>query len=51
MIGGDVVVVECVGVIFCMFVLVVDCGWVYVGFSGVGYFCKMVYNGIEYGMM
>lgn len=51
MVGGEVLVVEQIVLLLCMLVLVEDCGWVCVGLFGVGYFIKMVYNGIEYGMM
>jgi len=51
MIGGDAAAVERVGAIFRILAPAEDRGWVHAGPSGAGHFCKMVHNGIEYGMM
>jgi len=51
MIGGDKAAVERVGAIFRTLAPGEDRGWAHVGPSGAGHFCKMVHNGIEYGMM
>lgn len=51
MIGGDAAAVERVGAIFRTLAPAADRGWAHVGPSGAGHFCKMVHNGIEYGMM
>lgn len=51
MIGGDAAAVERVGAIFRTLAPAEDRGWVHAGPSGAGHFCKMVHNGIEYGMM
>ena len=51
MIGGDAGAVERVGAIFRTLAPGEDRGWAHVGPSGAGHFCKMVHNGIEYGMM
>ncbi|MCF7750486.1 decarboxylating 6-phosphogluconate dehydrogenase [Bacillus subtilis subsp. subtilis] len=51
MIGGEAAAVEQVGAIFRTLAPGQDRGWVHAGPSGAGHFCKMVHNGIEYGMM
>jgi len=51
MIGGDADAVQRVGAIFRTLAPAEDSGWAHVGPSGAGHFCKMVHNGIEYGMM
>ena len=51
MIGGDAAAVERVDAIFRTLAPAQDRGWAHVGPSGAGHFCKMVHNGIEYGMM
>ncbi|MCW6027995.1 decarboxylating 6-phosphogluconate dehydrogenase [Stenotrophomonas sp. SRS1] len=51
MIGGDQAAVERIGAIFRTLAPAEDRGWAHVGPSGAGHFCKMVHNGIEYGMM
>ncbi len=51
MIGGEAAAVEQVGAIFRTLAPAQDRGWAHVGPSGAGHFCKMVHNGIEYGMM
>ncbi|MFL9584235.1 phosphogluconate dehydrogenase (NAD(+)-dependent, decarboxylating) [Stenotrophomonas sp. AB1(2024)] len=51
MIGGDAAASERVGAIFRALAPAEDRGWAHVGPSGAGHFCKMVHNGIEYGMM
>ena len=51
MIGGDAAAVERAGAIFRTLAPGEDRGWAHVGPSGAGHFCKMVHNGIEYGMM
>ncbi len=51
MIGGDTAAVERVEAIFRTLAPAQDRGWAHVGPSGAGHFCKMVHNGIEYGMM
>jgi len=51
MIGGEAAAVERVGAIFRTLAPAQDRGWAHVGPSGAGHFCKMVHNGIEYGMM
>ncbi|MGN7837243.1 phosphogluconate dehydrogenase (NAD(+)-dependent, decarboxylating) [Stenotrophomonas sp. 22385] len=51
MIGGDAAAVERVGAIFRTLAPAEDRGWVHAGPSGAGHYCKMVHNGIEYGMM
>lgn len=51
MIGGDTDAVQRVGAIFRTLAPTQDSGWAHVGPSGAGHFCKMVHNGIEYGMM
>ncbi|MET4616744.1 6-phosphogluconate dehydrogenase [Stenotrophomonas sp. 2619] len=51
MIGGEATAVEQVGAIFRTLAPAQDRGWAHVGPSGAGHFCKMVHNGIEYGMM
>ncbi|MER2176905.1 MAG: phosphogluconate dehydrogenase (NAD(+)-dependent, decarboxylating), partial [Stenotrophomonas maltophilia] len=51
MIGGDKAAVERIGAIFRTLAPGDDRGWAHVGPSGAGHFCKMVHNGIEYGMM
>lgn len=49
MIGGDKEVFVIIEFIFCD--INVENGYFYLGVVGSGYFLKMVYNGIEYGMM
>jgi 6-phosphogluconate dehydrogenase len=51
MIGGDAAAVQRVEAIFRTLAPAEDRGWAHVGPSGAGHFCKMVHNGIEYGMM
>jgi len=51
MIGGDTDAVKRVEAIFRTLAPAQDRGWAHVGPSGAGHFCKMVHNGIEYGMM
>ena len=51
MIGGDAQVVERLKPIFETLAPAADQGWGRVGPSGSGHFVKMVYNGIEYGLM
>ncbi|WNH48180.1 decarboxylating 6-phosphogluconate dehydrogenase [Stenotrophomonas aracearum] len=51
MIGGDAEAVQRIGAIFRTLAPAEDSGWAHVGPSGAGHFCKMVHNGIEYGMM
>jgi 6-phosphogluconate dehydrogenase len=51
MIGGDAAAVERVGANFRTLAPAEDRGWVHAGPSGAGHYCKMVHNGIEYGMM
>ncbi|WP_102945038.1 phosphogluconate dehydrogenase (NAD(+)-dependent, decarboxylating) [Stenotrophomonas sp. VV52] len=51
MIGGDTEAVQRIGAIFRTLAPAEDSGWAHVGPSGAGHFCKMVHNGIEYGMM
>ena len=51
MIGGDTEAVQRIGAIFRTLAPAEDRGWSHVGPSGAGHFCKMVHNGIEYGMM
>jgi 6-phosphogluconate dehydrogenase len=51
MIGGDAAAVVQVEAIFRTLAPAEDRGWAHVGPSGAGHFCKMVHNGIEYGMM
>ncbi|MGH8036844.1 MAG: phosphogluconate dehydrogenase (NAD(+)-dependent, decarboxylating) [Stenotrophomonas sp.] len=51
MIGGDAAAVGQVEAIFRTLAPAEDRGWAHVGPSGAGHFCKMVHNGIEYGMM
>lgn len=49
MVGGDFEVWEIVELLF--WDIVVENGYLYVGEVGSGYFLKMIYNGIEYGIM
>lgn len=51
MIGGDKASVERLGDIFRTLAPAADRGWSHVGPSGAGHYCKMIHNGIEYGMM
>lgn len=53
MLGGDFLVWEVVQLILEVVFVKVDCEFcvVYMGKGVVGYYVKMVYNGIEYGMM
>ncbi|MEG2805909.1 phosphogluconate dehydrogenase (NAD(+)-dependent, decarboxylating) [Stenotrophomonas sp.] len=51
MIGGEAGVVTRIEAIFRTLAPAPDRGWAHVGPSGAGHFCKMVHNGIEYGMM
>ena len=51
MIGGDKATVERLGDIFRTLAPAADRGWSHVGPSGAGHYCKMIHNGIEYGMM
>jgi len=51
MIGGDKDAVERVGDLFRTLAPAADRGWSHVGPSGAGHYCKMIHNGIEYGMM
>ena len=51
MIGGDKATVERLGDIFRTLAPASDRGWSHVGPSGAGHYCKMIHNGIEYGMM
>ena len=51
MIGGDKATVERIGDIFRTLAPAADRGWSHVGPSGAGHYCKMIHNGIEYGMM
>lgn len=51
MIGGDKATVERLGDIFRALAPAADRGWSHVGPSGAGHYCKMIHNGIEYGMM
>ncbi len=51
MIGGDTAAVERLGDIFRTLAPAPDRGWSHVGPSGAGHYCKMIHNGIEYGMM
>lgn len=51
MIGGEAAAVARVDAIFRTLAPAADRGWAHVGPSGAGHFCKMVHNGIEYGMM
>lgn len=51
MIGGDKAAVERLGDIFRTLAPAADRGWSHVGPSGAGHYCKMIHNGIEYGMM
>ncbi len=51
MIGGEKATVERLGDIFRTLAPAADRGWSHVGPSGAGHYCKMIHNGIEYGMM
>ena len=51
MIGGDKAAVERLGDILRTLAPAADRGWSHVGPSGAGHYCKMIHNGIEYGMM
>jgi 6-phosphogluconate dehydrogenase len=51
MIGGDEAVVRRLAPIFETLAPARDKGWGRVGPAGAGHFCKMIHNGIEYGMM
>jgi 6-phosphogluconate dehydrogenase len=51
MIGGDAAAMAQAEAIFRTLAPAEDRGWAHVGPSGAGHFCKMVHNGIEYGMM
>jgi len=51
MIGGESGAVQRIGEIFRTLAPAQDKGWAHVGPSGAGHFCKMIHNGIEYGMM
>lgn len=51
MVGGDVATVAGLTSLFEALAPAVDRGWAHVGPAGAGHFCKMVHNGIEYGMM
>lgn len=51
MIGGDAAAVARIDAIFRTLAPAEDRGWAHVGPAGAGHFCKMVHNGIEYGMM
>lgn len=51
MVGGFDEGVECICLVLEVLVFVFDWGWGYMGLIGSGYYVKMVYNGIEYGMM
>lgn len=51
MIGGAAVDVQRLQPLFATLAPAADRGWAHVGPVGAGHFCKMVHNGIEYGMM
>ena len=51
MVGGDAAVVARLTPIFAALSPASDRGWARVGSAGAGHFCKMVHNGIEYGLM
>jgi 6-phosphogluconate dehydrogenase len=51
MVGGDVGTVAGLAPLFRALAPAMDRGWAHVGPVGAGHFCKMVHNGIEYGMM
>lgn len=51
MIGGTSADVQRLEPLFATLAPAVDRGWAHVGPVGAGHFCKMVHNGIEYGMM
>jgi 6-phosphogluconate dehydrogenase len=51
MVGGDTATVERLSPLFKALAPAADRGWAHVGPAGAGHFCKMVHNGIEYGMM
>ncbi|GAB2493343.1 decarboxylating 6-phosphogluconate dehydrogenase [Pseudoxanthomonas sangjuensis] len=51
MIGGDEAVTARLAPIFAALAPSPDSGWGRVGPVGAGHFCKMIHNGIEYGMM
>jgi len=51
MVGGDLQAVREVEPIFKMLAPAPDRGWVHCGPAGAGHYCKMVHNGIEYGLM
>ena len=51
MIGGDEVAVERLRPVLETLAPGPDTGWGRVGPAGSGHFCKMVHNGIEYGLM
>lgn len=51
MVGGAAEVVDRVRPLFSALAPTPDTGWGHVGPVGAGHFCKMVHNGIEYGLM
>jgi 6-phosphogluconate dehydrogenase len=51
MVGGDAATVAALSPLFKVLAPAADRGWAHVGPAGAGHFCKMVHNGIEYGMM
>lgn len=51
MVGGDEAVVAPLHPLFSTLAPAPDRGWAHVGPLGAGHYCKMIHNGIEYGMM
>jgi 6-phosphogluconate dehydrogenase len=51
MLGGAADAIERLSPIFAALAPAPERGWVRVGDSGAGHFCKMIHNGIEYGLM
>ncbi len=51
MIGGEGAAVQRLSPLFQALAPAPDRGWAHVGPVGAGHYCKMVHNGIEYGMM
>lgn len=51
MVGGEAAAVQALHPLFAALAPAPDRGWAHVGPPGAGHFCKMVHNGIEYGMM
>ena len=51
MVGGDEAVVQRASPLFKSLAPAADRGWAHLGPVGAGHYCKMIHNGIEYGMM